>query len=129
MRELVKVPERYRPLLGQIFADYADAVRAIEHGPGSVCLEVEFDRGETLCWHYLGDGKREICEGAPGDKGQPLLHVKVTAEQLRSAMESKKSIREVAFATNVQVKGDIDFAFRVLAAAEKVRSHNLRKEC
>jgi hypothetical protein len=128
MKQLAQVPARYRTVLEHIFTDYADAVRALEHREhGSISLEVEFDRGETLRWHYLTEGG-EILEGKAPEKPARLLDIRVTAEPLRAAMESGKSIREVAFASGVQVRGDIDFAFRVLAAAEKVRARSQQKE-
>ncbi|MBK7581896.1 MAG: hypothetical protein IPI67_17015 [Myxococcales bacterium] len=130
MNHLVKVPDRYKPLLERIFTDYAEAVRAIEaETHGSVCLELEVERGEKLCWHYATQGDSSIREGAPGEKDPVLLHISVHAERLYAAMASDKSIRDVAFASGVQVRGDIDFAFRVLARAEQVRAHLTRKEC
>ena len=123
VKQLMKVPGRYRALFEHIFGEYADPVRSIDHEKrGAVVLQVVFDRGETQCWHYLSDGEREITEGEPRGDAPVALRVRVDAERLRTAMESGKSIRDVFFACTPEVHGDIDFAFRVLAAAEKVRA-------
>lgn len=129
MKQLEKVPARYRPLVEHIFSDYAQPVLALEHEHqgASLVFEVDVDRGEPLCWHcVLGPGC-EILEGRPDAKRPTLLHVQVNAERLRTAMESGASIREIAYRTGAKVQGDIDYAFRVLAAAEKVRAARPRK--
>lgn len=128
MKELVKVPARYKPVLERVFTHYADAVRAIPHeGGGCVCLELELERGEKLAWHYVHEGERAICEGLPSGKEKTLLHVSIPAEGLRTVMEGRQSIRDAYFASGARVHGDIDFAFRVLAAAEKVRAREQGK--
>lgn len=131
---LRKVPARYQQMMEVLLTEYAQAVRLIDQGPGSVTLELEFSPTQKLSWHYLAAGQRELREGAaPASPaanrktGPVLLHISGNAAQLMSALNTKKSIREVVFAANLVVRGNVDFAMRFLSVVEQVRSVQLRK--
>ena len=134
MKPLGKVPDRYRDLFEHLFDHYADHIRSLTHERegavvhGAVVLDVDFDREHTVTWHFVTNGSCEITEGEPEGEHPRLLHVRVNAEKLRTAMEVHRTMREVAIASGAQVRGDIDFAFKTLAAAERVRDGMHKRE-
>ena len=119
-----RVPAPYRALIETI-ADVYGPIAEVEHkGPhhGVFELEVMFEEGGSVSFHFDTEGKDRVLQPGPAPRDRKrALWVRFDAERLRRAMLQGLDVRETFAQCTPFVEGDLTLAWPLLARAEKLR--------